>query len=163
MGRGPTADLRELVVDHFPSGRRPHHDANLAVLLGACSEYPGDHRMTFYLGRELWYGGRWAECRTVLTQFLDLPGGWPPERSEAWRILGLIDDRPERWLWRAIGECPERREPWVDLARHFLAAGASDDARRMWEMARRRTDDAIYPTDPDAWGPAFDALGAEIG
>ena len=86
-----------------------------------------------------------------------------PERAEAYRILAAIDYEPERWLWRAIGECPERREPWVDLARWRFLHADVDGAAAAFNEAERRTDDALYTTDPGAWGERFEALRAAIG
>jgi hypothetical protein len=159
VGPAATRDLPGLIVTHTsPPERRTHHVTNLDVLRAATVEYPGDHRMIFYYGRELWYAGRWDEARQILTAFLALAGGWPPERSEAYRILAAIDYMPERWLWKAIGECPERREPWVDLTRHFLGVGKEESAVLTMSFAYHRTDDTIYTTDPQCWGEPFEEL-----
>jgi hypothetical protein len=158
---GPAAarDLPQLIIEHTsPPERRSHHLSNLSVLAEATTEYPGDHRMAFYFARELWYAGRWDDCRVAMTTFLDMPRGWGAERAEAYRILAAIDYSPERWLWKAIGEAPERREPWVDLCRLFLKAGDAERAVGMFMEAERRTDQTAYTTDPGAWGGAFDDL-----
>jgi len=155
-------DLPRLVVTHSHQGRRPHHESNLATLANAVEEYPGDARMRFYLAREFWYAGQWADCRLAMMNFLDLPNGWGAERAEAYRILAAIDDYPERWLWKAVGECPERREPWVDLARLYLLGGEPERALTMAKEADRREDESLYTTDPRAWGDGFDELADEI-
>jgi glycosyltransferase involved in cell wall biosynthesis len=160
---GPvTTLLTPIVVHHHPGARRPHHDTNLAVLADATWEYPGNHRMAFYYGRELWYAGRWTEMRLQMQRFLDLPGGWPAERAEAYRIIAAVDDDPERWLWKAIGECPERREPWVDLAVLMMRHDHRERAAAMIAEASIRTDASIYTTDASAWGAPFDNLYANI-
>lgn len=158
----PTTLMTPIVVHHHPGGRRPHHDANLRVLERATWEYPGDHRMAFYYGRELWYSGRWDACRTQMMCFLAMPEGWPAERAEAYRILAAIDDDPERWLWRAVGESPERREPWVDLAVLMMKLDHRERAMAFIAEASLRTDETIYTTSADAWGERFDNLYANI-
>jgi hypothetical protein len=159
LGPPVAVDLPRFVVQHTsPPERRSHHHSNLDVLANAIFEYPGDHRMHFYLAREFWYAGQWGDCRLAMMNFLSLPNGWGAERAEAYRILAAIDDYPERWLWKAVGEAPERREPWVDLARLFVSTGDGQRATLMLSEAERRTDETIYTTDPRAWGPGFDAL-----
>ena len=163
VGPGIATDVPLLTVTHLgATARRPHHDANLDVLLGALEEYPSDHRMAFYTAREAHYAGRWELCRNLMVRFLDLPFGWAPERAEGYRILAAIDDFPERWLWKAIGEAPERREPWVDLSRLCLQRGEFERAATMWNEAALRVDETIYTTDPTAWYDAFDELRDEI-
>jgi hypothetical protein len=159
LGPAAARDLPGLIVEHSsPPERRSHHLSNLMVLGAATVEYPGDHRMAFYYARELWYSGDWDGCREAMSRFLALPDGWGAERCEAYRILAAIDYIPERWLWKAVGEAPERREPWVDLARLALKAGDSERAVTMFMEAERRTDQTVYTTSPDAWGGAFDDL-----
>lgn len=159
VGAGPVLDMPKLVVEHTsPPERRTHHLSNLNVLFQAVQEYPGDHRMTFYLGREQWYQGKWDLCRATLTRFLDLPHGWAPERAEAYRILAAIDYAPERWIWKAIGEAPERREPWVDLAQIYLSQGEAANAAMALFAAEQRHDRSIYTTSPGAWDEPFERL-----
>ena len=161
---GPTTyvDVPGLIVNHHPGSRRTHHNTNLHVLADAAIGDPHDHRMAFYYARELWYCGRYEQCRNEMVRFLDLPGGWPPERAEGYRILASIDDYPERWLWKAIAECPQRREPWVDLARHALANGDVTAAQACVAMAERCIDATIYTTSQHAWGEPFEVLRASV-
>ena len=162
-GPAATIDISRLIVEHTsPPERRTHHLTNLDTLYSATIEYPGDHRMAFYYARELWYAGNWETCRDAMLNFLDLPHGWGPERCEAYRILAAIDYHPERWIWKAIGESPDRREPWVDLARHYLAEGNPQDAAMAMYQADNRTDDTIYTTDAQCWGRAYDDVRADI-
>jgi glycosyltransferase involved in cell wall biosynthesis len=162
---GPPAqdDIPDLVIEHTsPPDRRAHHNTNLKVLQSATYEYPGDPRMAFYYARELWYTGDWDMARHHMTEFINLPNGWGPERCEAYRILAAIDYHPERWLWKAIGEAPDRREPWVDLTRHYLELGNDMAARLALGFAFERNDDSIYTTDPQAWGEPFTELLARV-
>jgi len=164
VGAGPIQVLPRFVVEHrSPPERRPHHQSNLNVLYQAVIDYPTDHRMAFYFARELWYAGKWDRCRDAMTKFLAMPGGWNAERSEAYRILASIDYDPERWLWLAVGECPDRREPWCDLVRHFLGVGRGESAVLAANFAYHRNDDTLYTTDPQCWGQPFQDLMQQVG
>jgi glycosyltransferase involved in cell wall biosynthesis len=162
VGPGAVMQTPVVVNHHPPVERRTHHNTNLDVLRDAVDEYPGDHRMAFYYGRELWYAGQWDVCRAQMSYFLAMPGGWPPERAEAYRILASIDYEPERWLWRAIGECPGRREPFVDLARYFLNGGQANNAAAIYALAKLRDDRSIYTTEQSAWDEPFEKFGNQI-
>jgi glycosyltransferase involved in cell wall biosynthesis len=162
VGPGIVRQTAVVVNHHPPVERRTHHDTNLDVLRDAVDEYPGDHRMAFYYARELFYAGDWERARVQMSYFLGLPGGWPPERAEAWRILAAIDYEPERWLWRAIGEAPERREPFVDMARYALSGGQANTAAAFYALAKLRVDRSIYTTEQQAWDEPFERLGSEI-
>lgn len=157
----PTITVAGMVVEHHPDETKPR-DGYLHLLERGVAEEPGDHRMAFYHGRELYYRGRWDDARTELTRFLALPGGWPPERGEAYRLLARMDDFPERWLWKAVAEAPERREPYCDLARLYSRQGDSDAARAALLLASRRDDESVYTTERDCWGVDFDMLAIEI-
>lgn len=154
----PTLDVPLMTVEHWPDETKSRAQY-LDLLAQAARDEPHDHRMAFYYGRELYYRGMWNEARAELVRFLALPGGWPPERSEAYRLLADMDCDPERWLWEAIGQCPERREPRCDLVRLYLEQGKGDEARAMLLLASRCEDDTIYTTSRDCWGRDFDELG----
>lgn len=150
-------------------GMTVHHHAepkdrsfNSSVLALAAITDPHDPRVAFYYARELWYIGAWELCRQEMQRFLAMPDGWGPERCEAYRVLAAIDFLPERWLWKAIGEAPERREPFVDLVRLYLRDGRLDEADHMLSLAGDRVDESVYTTDPRAWGTAFTELVAAV-
>lgn len=156
----PALEVPLLTVEHHPDETKPR-DFYIDLLAEGVREEPNDLRMAFYFGRELVYRGMWSQARLQLMSFLELPGGWPPERAEAYRLLASIDDLPLRWLWRAVAECPDRREPWCDLARQFLRAGDGEAARAMVLMASRRNDAELYTTSRDCWGDEFALLWDE--
>ena len=88
------------------------------------AEAPEDDRNTHYLGREYLFYGRWDDCIRTLERHLSLPTAvWADERCASMRFLARAwrqKGRPEqarRWLWRAIGEAPHLREPYLELAR----------------------------------------------
>jgi hypothetical protein len=60
------------------------------------------------------------EATQELTRFLSLPTAtWKPERARAMRYLYNITG-DVAWLWKAVWECPDRREGWVELAKYAL-------------------------------------------
>jgi glycosyltransferase involved in cell wall biosynthesis len=152
-----TIDVPLMVVEHHPDERKSRA-FYLDLLAHAAADEPSDHRMAFYYGRELIYRGLWDKARVELMRFLELPGGWAPERSEAYRLLASVDSDPERWLWRSVAECPERREPFCDLARFHLNAGRGAVARAMMQLAATRDEEGIYTTQADCWGEGFALL-----
>lgn len=156
----PTLGVPLLVVEHHPDETKSRGQY-LGLLQQGLAEEPTDPRMAFYYARELVYVGLWNAAREALGHFLALTNAWPPEHAEGWRLLASIDDDPERWLWRAVADCPERREPWCDLARLYLRHGDTAAARAMTVLAARRVDESIYTTQRDCWGDDFDALCEE--
>jgi glycosyltransferase involved in cell wall biosynthesis len=161
---GPTAFVDiDATVHHWPiEGPKPHYGTDLQTLTDAVAEYPGDERMAFYFARQLFYAGRYPECRAEMMRFLSF-ATWEPDRCEAFRILAAIDDDPERWLWKAVGELPARREPWCDLTRLYIAQGDLSAAGSTYRLAARRIDRTLYWTQPDCWDEAFEALAADAG
>jgi glycosyltransferase involved in cell wall biosynthesis len=164
----------ELLVGPYQSvevpGARVHHwpdeskwrGFNLEVLTEAVADDPHDTRMMYYLGREQWYANDWVSARQTLMRFLDMPGGYVMERAEAWRIIAAMDVDPERWLWKAVGEVPGRREAWVDLTRLAVSRGDWGIAEAMYGMAARCTDQTLYVTQADCLGGPFEALWSTI-
>lgn len=160
-GPPPDRHLDSLVVQHLPDFSRQRD--YLTQLQGAAASEPDNARMAFYLGREQVAYGKWAEARVTLERFLEMKQAiWPAERAEAYLMLAKMDHFPERWLWKAIAECPERREPYVALAVYLAAKQRWPEAAAMYDMALTRTDQTLYVNATDAWGEPFDRLGAKI-
>lgn len=109
-----------LEIHHHPDATKSRGQY-AGLLEWAVKEDPSDDRNSYYLGREYSYAGKLDEARTELLRYLSLPKAvWGPERSAAQRILATCEpDRAEYWLLRSASEAPDRREPWVDLARHY--------------------------------------------
>ena len=124
----PTVFVPGMVVGHFPDPTKSRGQY-LGLLAQAVREDPSDDRMAHYYARELYFRGDWAASRSEFVRHLALPSAtWPAERCESLRILGKIDDRPERWFLRAAAEDPTRREPWVDLMDLWLSRGEPEIA-----------------------------------
>lgn len=116
----------DLHVHHLADADKPRAQY-LPMLELAVREHPEDARCAHYLGRELMFYGRWSEAIAELERYLRLPGAtWAAERGAAMRYLArccvAVGHIPqaEAWLLRASAETPDAREPWIDLARHYM-------------------------------------------
>jgi glycosyltransferase involved in cell wall biosynthesis len=141
-----------MTIEHRADASKPRSQY-LPLLELAVEEAPDDDRMAHYYARELFFRGDWVSARREFMRHLSLPTAtWPAERGQSYRYLAKMDDYPERWLLKAVGEDPSRREPWVDLTNHWfshdqpeLAAGFA--ARAL--MIRDRAGD--YMSESTAW------------
>lgn len=148
----------DIVVEHRPD-KSKSRGQYLDMLRAAHLADPTSTRMAWYYGRELWYRRKNDECRAQLEKFLAMPGGWYPERSEAYLILAALTPKdPEPYLWKSVAEGPQRREPFVKLARMHIARKEPQRARAMLLLAEARTDPGMFMRHSDAWDEAFDKL-----
>ena len=142
-------------IHHHPDATKSRGQY-LPLLALAVEEDPDDDRNAFYYARELYYYGRRDEAVREFRRHLALPRArWAPERSRSMRFLAeLIPGERESWLLRAVGECPGRREPWVDLALHYYRLGRWEGC--YW-ASMRALDVTVRPveylSEPHAWGP----------
>jgi hypothetical protein len=121
-GDGPAPPTTPLpfVIAHLADPDKPRSQY-LPLLAQAVAEDPADDRMAHYYARELFFRGDWVAARQEFVRHLSLPSAvWEAERAQSYRYLAKMDDYPERWLLKAAAEAPGRREPWVDLAEHWL-------------------------------------------
>ncbi|MBR5533676.1 MAG: glycosyl transferase family 2, partial [Ruminiclostridium sp.] len=113
-----------------------------------------------YLGREYYFHRRWAESEAMLKRHLALPTStWADERCASMRLLAKVclaqnrTQEAEQWLFRAVGEAPNLREPWMDLA--TLAYQKGDWEGVLWLAGRLlaiTNRPVTYITEPYAWG-----------
>lgn len=142
----------EITIHHFPDHSKPRSQY-LPLLELAVAEDPDDDRNAFYYARELYFYGQHEKATEEFKRHLSLPSAqWPPERARSMRYLAELEDR-RGWLLAACGECPDRREGWVDLAQMYyeqqdwqscLAA-----AERALEIAEKPLE---YLCEEHAWG-----------
>ena len=113
-----------------------------------------------YLGREYLFYGRWDDCIRTLERHLSLPTAvWADERcasmrflARAWRQKGR-SEQARRWLWRAIGEAPHLREPYLELARLLYEEAEWDGVVYLCRQALAITDrPQTYICEAEAWG-----------
>jgi glycosyltransferase involved in cell wall biosynthesis len=144
----------DLEIHHHPDPTKSRAQY-LPLLRQAVDEDPHDDRNAYYYARELFFAGQSREAAEQFHRYLQLPRAtWDAERSKAMRYLGSIDKtNAHKWLLKACAEAPHRREPWVDLARHYhdtrqwaACYGAAQQALNITEMPLE------YLCEADAWG-----------
>lgn len=162
-----TVFLSGVVLDHYPDQSKSRGQY-LSLLELSAQENPEDSQVIFWLGREYMYYNRYDDSIRTLERYLKLPAAsWNEERCAAMRFLsnccqGKGDSvNARRWLYRAVAECPEVREPYLQLAR--LGYAESD-----WPLVYLMVTEALkiteksgsYLLEPEAWGSAPYDYGA---
>lgn len=122
--------IEGMVLDHFPDSGKSR-GSYLPLLEMAVQEEPLSDRMTYYLGREYMYAGKWQECIDTLQRHLRLPTAtWREERCASMRWIAAAysqlqnDNEAYRWYYRAIAEMPDMRDPYIEFAQ--LASRKND-------------------------------------
>jgi tetratricopeptide (TPR) repeat protein len=117
-----TAIEPRLTILHEPDDAKPR-TGYLPLLELAAREAPDDPRCAHYLGRELFYAGRYAEGMAELERFFVLPPGRSSiERNASLRLLahcqeGLGDgDGALARFQQAANEAPHLQGAWISLA-----------------------------------------------
>ena len=156
-----------MVLNHYPDTTKPRAQY-LPLLELSAAENPDDDRTAFWLGREYMYYGMLDKSIEELERHLSLPSAkWAEERSASMRFIGKNYQekgdygQARQWLYKAVAECPEAREPYLSLAR--LGYLMND-----WPLVFMATEKALtiieksgsYLTEPECWGFAFYDLGA---
>lgn len=147
-----------LLAVHRPDNSKPRGQY-MPMLEADVKENPHNPRNSFYLARELTFHGRWEECVAEVDRYLSLPGTWTTERMYALRIRGQayselnqLDSALESYLL-AVKEWPHSREPWIDLATHYLQKGEWKNSYDAAINAVSITDrENTYTIDPSVWG-----------
>jgi len=129
LGITEVAEHVDGVVVHHYADPAKDRSSYLDLLAMAVLEDPEDDRNAHYLARELMHYGQWIAAEGEFTRHLALPRAtWNAERAASMRFLArvVMADRgdiaaAESWLLRACAEAPEYREPWLDLALHYLS------------------------------------------
>lgn len=156
-----------LVLNHYPDPLKSRSQY-LPLLELSVQENPNDDRAVFWLGREYMYNDRLDECLRTLKHHLTMPTAtWDEERSASMRFIAESYQRKNDfwqakiWLFRAIGECPRVREPYLQLAR--LGYYQND-----WPLVYFATEQALkitrktgsYLMEPQSWGFLLDDYAA---
>ncbi len=122
---------RQVFVD-MPVIHRPDDGKSrgqyLPLLELAAEENPQDDRVAFYLGREYEFHGRTDDAVREYRRYMTLPErSFREQNAQVCLRLGALTAE-ESWFARAICECPDIREPYVEYAQFLLA-------RERWEGA----------------------------
>lgn len=162
-----TVNVSGLVLNHHPDPAKPRAQY-LPLLELSVRENPQDSQATFWLGREYMYYGLHDLCIETLAGYLSLSGArWSEERSAAMRFIAESCQakgeaaEARSWLFRAIAECQEVREPYHATA---LMAYREQNWPLVYAMVKRALSIAqpsgSYLTEPACWGAAFYDLGS---
>ena len=144
----------DIKIYHHPDNNKSRSQY-LPLLELAAQEDPLSDRCAHYYARELFYYGRYAESAQEFKRHLSLNSAfWKPERCESMRYIAKCEpEEKERWLRLAIAECPERREPYVDLAQHFYELADWHKVKEYSELALNIKEKFLgYFCESDAWG-----------
>lgn len=145
------------VVHHHPD-KGKSRSSYLELMAQALVEDPTDDRMQHYYARELVYRGQNDDAvRGFLAHLANPKAQWRHERSESMIYLARLDlPRARAWLYRAVAECPERKETWFALAEYEYHQGNYDLALGAAVTARDLEPDKFYLSNPRAQanGPA---------
>lgn len=156
----------ELKCKHYPDSSKPRSQY-LPLLEQSVIEDPMDDRNMHYLGREYMFYGMWDKCIDTLKKHLSLPTSlWCDERCASMRFIARAYRakneiyEAKRWLYRAIGEAPYLREPYLELA--FLEYGVNN-----WEAVYHMIKEALKiekrPVSYINEGFAWDATVYDLG
>ena len=156
-------------TQHWTNGLEIHHHPDptksraqyLPLLELAVEEEPNNDRNQFYLAREYFFHGKHELAQYHFIQHLRL-SQWHPERAASHRYIAKM--RPtaaEHHLFKAVAETPDRREPWVDLAKVYYE-------RQDWQRCLLAVETALliqekpldYLCEAEAWGWLPYDLGA---
>ena len=158
-GEGARVYAPEVTLEHYPDHSKPRSQY-LPLLEQAVAEEPDNDRNVHYLGRDYFFYQRWQESIATLKRHLALPTAtWADERCASMRLLAKDclalerEEEAEQWLFRAIGEAPHLREPWLDLAEHCRQK--EDWQGVLWLTGRAlaiQERPRTYITEPTAWG-----------
>jgi len=144
----------DIKIFHHPDNNKSRGQY-LPLLELAAQEDPTSDRCAHYYARELYYYGRYQEAAIEFKRHLSLPSAfWKPERCESMRYLAKCEpEEREKWLRLAISECPERREPFVDLAQHFYELVDWHKVKEYSELSLNIKEKFLgYFCEADAWG-----------
>lgn len=165
--RGRSVQVQGVQLDHHPDPAKSRGQY-LPLLELSVQEAPEDDRNMHYLGREYMYHQQWDNCIETLKRHLAMPQAtWADERAASMRYIARSYEakgdfaQARCWLYRAIGEAPHLREPYMDMAALlyrqeewegvlFMVLGALKIAERPLS----------YISEPSAWGSAPYDYGA---
>jgi tetratricopeptide (TPR) repeat protein len=113
-----TSGWTDLEIHHHPDSTKSR-SSYLPLLKLAVEEDKEDSRNSFYYARELFFYNQKEEAIREFNRALSLETStWAPERARALRYLYELTGGV-KYLWEAVVECPDRREGWVSLAKHY--------------------------------------------
>jgi len=149
----------KILVVHHPDPTKSRGQY-MPLLEVAVKEDDRDPSHYFYYSRELTFYARWDEAKVALTKYLGMNAASAQnERCYAMRLMAKCyietgDWRSaEKWLMQAVGEAPDTREPWCELARLMYYQQRWEECFASSMRALKIKDRAlVYTCDPEVWG-----------
>jgi glycosyltransferase involved in cell wall biosynthesis len=141
-------------IHHHPDSTKSRGQY-LSLLKMAVQEQPYSDRNAYYYARELYYYGMYEEATKEFKRHLALPTAvWRPERAASMRFLGKMNpDGATEWFELAAEESPGRREPFVDLARHYYGIADWENCYKYAQKALDITEKLLdYMCEEESWG-----------
>jgi glycosyltransferase involved in cell wall biosynthesis len=129
----------------------------LPLLKLSVEEDPTNDRNAYYYARELFFHGQYRDAEREFKRHLSLPTAqWKPERAASMRYIAKCDpDQKQKihWLQKAVKECPERREAFVELGQVYYDAGKLEECLTVCKKALAIKDRPMeYLCEEFAWG-----------
>ncbi len=145
-----------LEIQHYPDNTKPRSQY-FPLLAQSVKEDPYDDRNAFYHARELYFYGRTDEAIAEFKRHLSLPKAvWKPERAASMRYIAKMIENfveKETWFKKAVEEAPDRREPYVELAKLYYENNRWFDCLDAAEKALEITEKPLeYLCEEFAWG-----------
>lgn len=151
-----------LTVVHKQDTSINRADRDMELMERAIAELPDDDRLQHYYARQLHFVGRNVEASLAFQKHLANPAAtWRHERAESMLYLARLGGNEawdHQWLYRAVAECPERREVWVELAKFEASQGRYDFAMHLLDRAQALPHEAYYLSRPEARDAHIDRL-----
>jgi len=142
-------------IHHHPDHSKPRSQY-FPLLELAVQEDPWDDRNAYYYARELFFNQQFKKASEEFKRHLSLPTAtWRPERASSMRYIAKcsVGKERERWFKQAVGECPERREPLIDLALYYYDNYQWKDCLNFAKRALRIAEKPMeYLCEEFAWG-----------
>ncbi|MDO5291311.1 MAG: glycosyltransferase [bacterium] len=160
-------DVFSIHLNHYPDPNKSRGQY-LPLLELSAKENPKDGQTVFWLGREYMFYGKFHEAINTLKAYLALESAmWEEERSAAYRFIGFcyldlgIKEEAKSYFYRAIGECPYVREPYMAMARF---AFDEEDWRLLFYVTDRALSVTMktgsYLMETECYGPDLDDYAA---
>jgi glycosyltransferase involved in cell wall biosynthesis len=148
----------QIKIHHHADNSKPRSQY-MPLLAEAVKEDPADDRNAHYYARELFFHGQYDLATEEFKRHLELPKAkWPPEKAASMRYIAKMQidwEEAEEWFKKAVKECPDRREAYVDLAKLYYehsmwtaCLGAAEKALAITEKPME------YLCEEFAWGYA---------
>lgn len=141
-------------IYHFPDKTKPRSQY-LGLLKMAVDEQPYSDRNAYYYARELFYYGLYEQATQEFKRHLELPTAvWRPERASSMRFIGKMNPaEAAEWFEKAAKESPGRREPFVDLAKHYYDKSDWENCYKYAQKALDITEKLLdYMCEEESWG-----------